>query len=431
VSDSIAKPANPGWLIGATLVIVFALLWITTSPFYDLSNELNTLDTSNVANQIAFVLVSALVVSVAISMRWSLVSSLLRPIHVLLLVWLALSVLISNDHALSAKRVIFTLLVTIIAALSTTLPRNVSQLAIVLGTLSLVVLVLCYTGVALIPEYAIHQVGDAFEPNLAGDWRGVFVHKNLAAAMMVIFVFIGLFVARTLSVGMGWCIVLLAAGFLVGSGGKTAAGLIVPIIAVSSLCARPGLRALRPMIVLTSLVLLNLATVGSVQFPAVKAVDSALLPDSSFTGRNEIWRFALDNLGQRPVLGFGFGAFWGTAGVRHGSDDSGIEGADAQSDNARRAVHAHNAYLDLALTIGVPGLALVLMWVVILPLIDMTRTPAALLRTPLGLMLFRIWFFGLLYSSLESGLLNKENPVGFMFLFVTFSLQLLRRYRPV
>jgi O-antigen ligase len=163
----------------------------------------------------------------------------------------------------------------------------------------------------------------------------------------------------------------------------------------------------------------------------VKAINEAILPDTSFTGRTAIWKFALDNLGERPMRGFGFGAFWATPGVRYGSDDSGIEGADAQSSDARRALHAHNAYLDLALTIGVPGLALVLMWVVVLPLVDMARTSPAMLQAPFALMLFRIWFFGLLYSSLESGLLNKENPVGFMFLFVTFSLQLLSRYRPV
>lgn len=431
MSDGGASTVNSRGVIGTMLVMVFALVWITTSPFSALTSELDaSADTGNVANQIAFIMVSALALTVATGMRWTLVASLPRPIHIFVLMWLVLSVLVSQDPALSAKRAIFTLLVTIIAASAATLPRSLSQLAFILGALSLFVLVLCYAGVLLIPEYSIHQIGDAIEPNLAGDWRGIFVHKNLTAAMMVIFIFIGLFVMRTIGAVMGWSIVLLAAGFLIGSGGKTAAGLIVPILATSWLCAKSRSRVLRPGIVIVSLVLLNLVTVGSVEFPAVKAVNQAVLPDTSFTGRTDVWKFALSHLGQRPVLGFGFGAFWATPAIRNGSDDNGIEGADFETTEARRASHAHNAYLDLALTIGLPGLALVLVWVVILPLVDMAYTGAAM-RSPFALMMFRIWFFGLLYSSLESGLLSKENPVGFMFLFATFGLQLSRRYRPV
>ena len=37
------------------------------------------------------------------------------------------------------------------------------------------------------------------------------------------------------------------------------------------------------------------------------------MSDTTFTGRNEIWAFALNHIGQRPFTGFGFQAFWGTS----------------------------------------------------------------------------------------------------------------------
>ena len=46
---------------------------------------------------------------------------------------------------------------------------------------------------------------------------------------------------------------------------------------------------------------------------AVEAILESVMSDTSYTGRDEIWEFALDHIGQRPITGFGFQAFWGTS----------------------------------------------------------------------------------------------------------------------
>ena len=70
------------------------------------------------------------------------------------------------------------------------------------------------------------------------------------------------------------------------------------------------------------------------------------------------------------------------------------------------------------------------MWVVILPLRDVARTSAETVNSPLGLMLFRIWFYGLLTFCLESGLLASADMLGFMVVFAVFGIELMARFEP-
>ncbi len=70
--------------------------------------------------------------------------------------------------------------------------------------------------------------------------------------------------------------------------------------------------------------------------------------DATLTGRTDIWSLSLTALGERPVLGHGYGAFW------------------SSSESAARIIaqldwtvpNAHNGFLDLALELGVPGVGL-------------------------------------------------------------------------
>ena len=52
------------------------------------------------------------------------------------------------------------------------------------STAALVLLAVCYLGILLAPNISTHLVTDAQESQLAGDWRGVFGHKNMAAGIM-------------------------------------------------------------------------------------------------------------------------------------------------------------------------------------------------------------------------------------------------------
>ncbi|MFX5660526.1 O-antigen ligase family protein, partial [Acinetobacter baumannii] len=89
-----------------------------------------------------------------------------------------------------------------------------------------------------------------------------------------------------------------------------------------------------------------------VMSPALGSITRALPIYPTFTGRSEIWEFALAAVAEKPITGHGYAAFWD--GVTERQTTQGAEWAVS-------AAHSHNSYLDLAVTIGLPGLLLVIL----------------------------------------------------------------------
>lgn len=74
--------------------------------------------------------------------------------------------------------------------------------------------------------------------------------------------------------------------------------------------------------------------------------EEALETDVTFTGRTDLWR-ALWNLGQeRPVLGYGYGAFW---------DGDEARNHNALPEESQWAFSAHNGMFDVFLALGIVG----------------------------------------------------------------------------
>jgi O-antigen ligase len=70
--------------------------------------------------------------------------------------------------------------------------------------------------------------------------------------------------------------------------------------------------------------------------------------DTTLTGRSEIWPAVFEMIGRKPLLGYGYGAFW------FGADTSGA--AYVQESIGWPAPSAHNGFLDLWLAVGLVGL---------------------------------------------------------------------------
>jgi O-antigen ligase len=139
--------------------------------------------------------------------------------------------------------------------------------------------------------------------------------------------------------------------------------------------------------------------------------------DTSFTGRTDVWTFAVQALQLRPYIGYGFEAFWGGSEMRNLPE--GMEWTAT-------AAHSHNGYLDTALGIGLPGLALLVAVLVIGPLRNFLVADR---DGHLTTLLLRLWLFGLYLSSLESFFLDRADPLWFTFLMAVFGLHYLARYR--
>jgi len=72
--------------------------------------------------------------------------------------------------------------------------------------------------------------------------------------------------------------------------------------------------------------------------------------DATLTGRTNIWALAMESVVERPLLGYGYSAFWNVA----------PEAERISTILHWKVPHAHNGFIDLTLQLGVAGLALFL-----------------------------------------------------------------------
>lgn len=335
--------------------------------------------------------------------------------------WLGLTALLSVEPSLSLRRLALLGIATMLSAGVLLVARSPRQLALTMAWSALVILVASYLAVALVPDLAIHSAFDVnSDPSHPGLWRGIFPQKNEAGAAMVILVIVGLYVAAAASRVLGWIIVLLALGFLVASGSKTAILLLPVILAVTGLCRILTGRGLRALLLLGPIAGFSLVSIGSILIPAIQDAVGTLLTDATFTGRSEIWQFALDNIMVRPWRGWGIGAFWMTERTMYGGSE--------ELTWVNTANHSHNAYLDTALIGGFPFLALTVVAFVLAPVRDLQRVAGGRGLDAETLLFLRLWFLGLVSASFETVLYNGNNATCCMFMMAVFGLRLRTRY---
>lgn len=404
-------------------VAALALAWITLQPFPDLgaADALDLGSGRDTATYVAFASCAAFCVYLAAGTDGPGLRRLGNPAYVALAVWVGLSCVTSQDPTMSLKRAALCGFVASVAATLPLLPRGRRHMATLFALAAGALLALSYFGVIFMPRYAVHQFSDLGEPALAGDWRGVFGHKNTASAVFVSVGFIGIYVARAGRVVVGVLIASLSLLFVIFANGKTANMLWLPTLAISSFAARHGGGWRWRAAAAAPFVALNAIGVGSVIFAPLGSLAASLPVDATFTGRTDVWRYAIGKLAEHPFLGYGFGAFWSTESVRSGTDNSAAWVA--------AAAHAHNGFVDAALSMGLPGLALALWALVVQPLADIGKAARNGADPALTTLLAQIWLFGLYVSSLETFLFDRADPVWLTFLFAVFGLRYVASFR--
>jgi len=182
-----------------------------------------------------------------------------------------------------------------------------------------------------------------------GAWNGLYFHKNTFAIYLALGVLACGLVALAQPRARAWA----------GSAGVLAFAMLVPARSVGGaaalvLAAAPvglvaGLRRLaRPARFRAALLAtLALAAIAALAFAMAPTWLAWVGREVTLTRRTEIWALLVRPLSEHPWLGHGAGAFWHVA---------------AASRDVARNLHfdpllAHNGFLDLALELGVVGLA--------------------------------------------------------------------------
>ena len=390
-------------------VIAVIAIWTKTSPFFDQRVQLLTATPQSSDSRKVIMLAIAAGAGLLVLLRgqFGTLRRFADPLLFAVLAWFALTSLHSQAPKLGFDRLALAAVVIGIAASLPLIFNNLQDFAGAYGAAVSAAIVLSLAGVILVPELTIHSVMDAAEQTLAGDWRGIFPHKNDLAPMTNQFIFVGVLLARMKKPIWGAAVVVGAAILLVESGGKSAA-LTIPLALVGS-WAIVRARSFPATLAVAFGAVGGLAvlTLGSVMFPWASAIVHALLHDPTFTGRTDYWKMGLQAIAAAPVFGYGYTTFFDLDVLRTFAAANNIFSLPE---------HAHNGYLGTLLSGGFPALVLVLVWVGYLPLKYIwaiktrvhTMDEAAFLD-----FLVQSWLNMLLISSLESPLFNRGDPVWF------------------
>ena len=221
---------------GATFIAALLLGWVTLKPFSDLGDmQLSDLSTGNeTLTYAAFGALAAIAIILAMRDNMPTLLTLLSPGYILFAGWIGVTVVFSLDPGTSIKRFALTICVVAVAASLMLLPKSQNELMRWFSVAVLALLAICYFGLLLAPNLSIHMATDAQEPALAGNWRGSFGHKNMAAAMMAMMLFFGVYVVRSGAWISGVVIVALASLFLLYAEGKSSLALCFAVLTLTS-----------------------------------------------------------------------------------------------------------------------------------------------------------------------------------------------------
>jgi exopolysaccharide production protein ExoQ len=247
----------------------------------------------------------------------------------------------------------------------------------------------------LFPEIGVMQVSHA------GAWRGLFSHKNTFGYVAALDLLILMILSLTAAVHRFWPILGLQVALLALVLSQSLTALITALVAILSLLfvatlRAPGwLRMSAPLFFITiGLVCLGISSL----FP--DDVLEALGRDRTLTGRTWLWEEAWEFITGRPLLGYGYGAFW--------APDS-PPAIELQTVLHWPMSHAHNGYLDLWLQLGLLGLVL-FVW----SLIDAIIRLATILRTgdPCGVYWSSALLSTMVVVNMVEGELLRQNELS-------------------
>ncbi|MGL4437671.1 MAG: O-antigen ligase family protein [Bosea sp. (in: a-proteobacteria)] len=403
-------------------VLIILAAWVTTRPFEATPVPVAGETTSDIVNQLTFSgLAVASVLALAIG-NGRMLRPLLQVSYGLMLVWLVVGVLSAAIPASAFRALAFTLIVMFLAAALYGLPRDFERFKTLLFGTAAATLAVAWIGIFVFSDFAIHSDIDTFEPEHAGSWRGHLIHKNITGAMMAVLTIVGVFALRSGRKAVGLWLVIGGVVFLYFTRSKTSLGLLPIAIALAFVAEKIPSLFVRAGILLGPVAALNLLTLGSAINPGIAAFNKEYLKDPSFTGRLDIWRFGFEKFVERPWTGFGFESFWLSPDILR---------AESKLDlnwEVQNIIHGHNGYLDMLLTLGIPGILLVVYVFLVKPVWDYHHHKPTAANRQLATACLMIWLFASLCMCLEVFYFRRADPIWFALLIAVFGLRMAASY---
>lgn len=387
-----------GRVVIAALIIAILLGPLLTFADAAHANE------GNIERQLAFFALLGLTVyvSIPVATRWSMVA-LSWPV-MLALAWAWLSLTWAIDPAMAFRRLFLT---TIVVWMVFALVRHVGYRSTVdmLRWTLFGAVVTSYFVVLLSPVTGIHLMLESEGPTaLIGNWRGWLGHKNFAGAVAAVCILLFLFDAKRFRPAVRIGVIIVAGFFLFKSQSKTSAGMLGLASLAGIIFTTLSYKArayLLPILTLLGCALWFLTSFYS------NLLQASFADPASFTGRGNIWaallRYASDNL----MFGAGFGSFWNIGGLspiyKYGSG------------YVTQITIGHSGFLDQLVTVGLPGLLLMVLALMIWPLWKLLSNPS--IPPERGALISSLTLFCIGHNITESSLFERDAIVATLLYF--------------
>jgi O-antigen ligase len=203
-------------------------------------------------------------------------------------------------------------------------------------------LVLCL----FFPAYGVDQGGGTFA------WRGMYPHKNMCSMVTLFLLPTALFapavgalakVSRIAYVCLSVFLIIMTQS----ATGRIGLGCLLFYLIGMKLIGRFRSRDRSIVVILASMITLSVSIVG---LSRATEISYLLGKNATWTGRTDLWGLIMPSLMKHPILGYGYKAFWmGYQG----------EASNVSSAAGWAVTSAHNAYLEVWITLGAVGLGLV------------------------------------------------------------------------
>ncbi len=395
-------------------------IFVGLEPFAlhaELDSDLNLTGDGNATRQACYLTAFCVMAGFAYQLRGLKALQTFPVMLGVLLFWCLLSVGWAIEPEIAVRRFGLTamLTVTVICAVDMLgVERSLRSLRLVFTVLQIVNL----ASVFVIPQ-AIH-LPDELESDLAGDWRGLHSHKNIAgpvAALAGLYFFHYGLASRQ---WRDWILFAVSTVFLCGTQSKNALGFFAISLIISSIY-RATARTYAGQAAFKIFFAAMLAEIAAFWIASYDAFDAIMSDTEAFTGRVGIWQTVFNYLQDHWLLGAGFGSFWGIG-------DSSPAYSLAAEDWVRIAAHSHNGYLEIFATTGIVGLCLGVAALVIAPLADIFN-PAHRDVEVMSL-LFSLFLFIVLANLLETIFLDRDRPEWVVYLMVLSLLHRTRKEAP-
>jgi O-antigen ligase len=388
-------------LLFLVLCVLFSIGPADPTPELGKSNLQSTLGQSAaLALTVPFVL---------LNLRGILPMILRSPLLVAFILFALLSVLWSAYPALTFRRdasLLAPILVGLVAAYRYE-PQDVVR---IIGRFCLGLAAVSLVFVVAFPEIGIMH--DAYNHELDGAWRGFTPHKSVFGTVLVvgfqIYAWRALFESKRRWLHVAIAIAMMATCFLA----RSSTGFIAMSFSLLLLTILAIRRSELRIRFLPELAFWGLLLIALLILPfMLTSLVHLLGKDISLTGRIPLWQSLMPFISDRPWFGYGYGTFWVA-----GSPQMVL----VQRLNPWNPPDAHNAYIGVALELGIPG-AMLATGVLLSVIVRAYRTSRS---TGLGwpAFLFAFAFVYAITNMVETPLLSMGSFFTFMLAFCHFAL---------